>query len=99
MGAASRSASLKEEVVELEAELAALAKTQAEMDSIRREENGNYNVAKADLTQGLAGVRKALSMLRNYYGSSAALIQEEQPAAPQQHAAASGAGGSIINIL
>merc|ERR1711865_855485 len=33
--AASRSASLKEEVVELEAELAALAKTQAEMDSIR----------------------------------------------------------------
>jgi len=97
--AASRSASLKEEVVELEAELAALAKTQAEMDSIRREESSNYKVAKADLTQGLTGVRKALSMLRDYYGSSAAMLQEEQPAAPQQHAKSSGAGGSIINIL
>jgi len=104
--AASRSASLKEEVVQLEAELAALAKTTAEMDSIRREENSNYKVAKADLSQGLGGVRKALSVLRDYYGGAAAMIQDgkfgsfmQQPAAPQQHAAASGAGGSIINIL
>jgi len=97
--AASRSAGLKEEVVQLEAELAALAKTQAEMDSIRREENGNYKVAKAELTEGLGGVRKALSMLRDYYGSAAAMLQEDQPAAPQQHAKSGGAGGSIINIL
>merc|ERR1719498_489621 len=46
---AARSASLKEEVVELEAELAALAKTQSEMDKIRREENANYKKAKAEL--------------------------------------------------
>merc|ERR1719424_1049414 len=37
--AAARSASLKEEVVELEKELAALAKSQAEMDKIRAEEH------------------------------------------------------------
>merc|ERR1719408_1025264 len=37
--AAARSASLKEEVVELEADLAALPKTQAEMDKLRAEEN------------------------------------------------------------
>merc|ERR1719502_791635 len=97
--AASRSASLKEEVVELESELAALAKTQSEMDAIRREENGNYKVAKAELTQGLNGVRKALSVLRDYYGSAAAMIQQDQPAPPQQHSKAGGAGGSIINIL
>jgi hypothetical protein len=97
--AASRSASLKEEVVQLEAELAELAKTQSEMDSIRREENGNYKVAKAELTQGLGGVRKALSLLRDYYGGAAAMLQEDQPAAPQQHAKSGGAGGSIINIL
>merc|ERR1711939_267419 len=97
--AASRSSSLKEEVVELEAELRDLAKTQAEMDSIRSEENGNYNTAKAELTQGLTGVRKALSVLRDYYGGAAAMIQEDRPAAPQQHEKASGAGGSIINIL
>jgi len=105
--AAARSASLKDEVVELEAELAALAKTQAEMDKIRSEENANFKVAKADLDQGLGGVRKALSVLREYYGGAAAMIQEDgkfnafmqQPAAPQQHGKASGAGGSIINIL
>merc|ERR1719359_1012464 len=103
----ARSTSLKEEVVELEAELAALAKTQSEMDRIRAEENGNFKVAQAELSQGLGGVRKALTVLRDYYGGSAAMIQEDskfnafmqQPAAPQQHAKSSGAGGSIINIL
>merc|ERR1719478_1094636 len=106
--AASRSASLKEEVVELESELAALAKTQSEMDRIRAEENANFKVAKAELDQGLGGVRKALTVLRDYYGGSAAMIQEDdskfnsfmqQPAPPQQHEKSSGAGGSIISIL
>jgi chromosome segregation ATPase len=103
----ARSASLKEEVAELQAELAALAKTQSEMDKIRADENANYRVAKSELTQGLEGVRKALSVLRDYYGGSAALLQDDskfsafmqQPAPPQQHAKAGGAGGSIINIL
>jgi len=95
--AASQSAARKGEVKALEADLAALAKTQAEMDSIRRETQANFDVAQAELTQGLTGVRKALGVLRDYYGGAAALVQ--QPAAPQQHAAASGAGGSIINIL
>merc|ERR1719401_2668797 len=97
--AASRSASLKEEVVQLEADLAALAKQQAEMDGIRAEENANYKVAKAELTQGLAGVGKALSVLRDYYGSAAALIQDGQPAKPETFHKAEGAGGSIIDIL
>jgi hypothetical protein len=104
---AARSASLKEEVAQLQSELAALAKTQSEMDNIRSEENANYRVAKAELSQGLEGVRKALSVLRDYYGGSAALVQDDakfnnfmqQPAAPQQHSKAGGAGGSIINIL
>merc|ERR1719217_1481980 len=99
--AAARSASLKEEVVELEKELGTIAKTQSELDGIRAEENANYKVAKAELEQGLGGVRKALGVLRDYYGGAAALIQEDskfnsfmqQPAAPQQHSKASGAGG------
>jgi hypothetical protein len=94
---AARSAALKEEVVELEKELAALAKMQAEMDVIRQEQHADYTVAKADLEQGLAGVRKALSLLRDYYGSAAALLQ--QPAKPETFEKASGAGGSIIDIL
>merc|ERR1719371_57075 len=43
--AAATSAALKEEVKELQAELAALAKRQAEMDQIRSEENADYTVA------------------------------------------------------
>merc|ERR1719223_1949729 len=47
--AASKSASLKDSVKTNQKDLAALAKSQAEMDSIRREESANYKVAKADL--------------------------------------------------
>jgi len=103
--AAARSAGLKEEVKELQAELAALAKLQAEMDQIRSESNAAYVQAKADLELGLDGVRKALSVLRNYYGSSAAFLQGDlqsamtRPAAPELHAKATGAGSSIVGIL
>jgi len=97
----SRSAALKEEVTELQAALAATAKSQAEMDKIRGEEHADYTVAKAELTQGLTGVRKALSVLRDYYGADAATDGAfmQQPAKPEQHAKNTGAGGSIINIL
>merc|ERR1719313_1717347 len=94
--AAAKSAELKEEVKELQKELAELASSQAEMDKIRQEENAAYTVAKADLDAGLTGVRKALSVLTEYYGGAAALLQ--QPTVPT-HSKSSGAGGSIINIL
>jgi chromosome segregation ATPase len=93
----AKSAELKEEVKELQAELAALAKEQAEMDKIRNEENAAYVQAKADLELGLSGVRKALDVLRDYYGSDAALLQ--QPAMPEHHEKSGGAAGSIIGIL
>merc|ERR1712072_915493 len=95
-------------VKELQKELSELAASQAEMDKIRMEEHSAYSEAKADLELGLSGVRKALSVLTEYYGSSAAaLVQEggnlasqmQQPAVPDQHSKAGGAGGSIINIL
>merc|ERR1719487_2862047 len=82
---------------DLKAELAALAKSQEEMDKIRADENAAYSEAKADLELGLSGVRKALSVLRDYYGG-AAFVQETQPAVPQ-HGASTGAGQSIIGIL
>jgi len=108
--AASKSASLKDSVKTNQKDLAALAKSQAEMDSIRREESANYKVAKEDLSLGLSGVRKALSVLRDYYGgasSASALLQNDadlassmqQPAAPVAHSKAGGAGGSIMDIL
>jgi hypothetical protein len=102
--AAARSTQLKEEVKETQAELAALAKTQAEMDAIRSETHEAYATAKAELEQGLTGVRKALGVLKDYYGAAdAALVQTsdfmQQPAKPEIHEKASGAGNSIINVL
>merc|ERR1712012_1186122 len=108
--AAAKSARLKGEVRELESELAALARAQAEMDKIRSETHADYEAAKADLQLGLSGVREALRTLRDYYGGAASMIQAStdpadfmqrmrQPAAPELHAKAGGAGGSIIDIL
>merc|ERR1712066_1010514 len=71
----SKSADLKSEVKQLQAELAALAKLQAEMDQIRQEERAAFAQAKADLELGLEGVRKALTILRGYYGGASALVQ------------------------
>merc|ERR1712139_338582 len=95
-----------EDVKTLDAELANLAKEQAEMDSIRAEEKEAYDTAKADLELGISGVQKALGVLKDYYGG-AAFVQSssnfdafmQQPAAPKKHSKASGAGGSIIDIL
>merc|ERR1719162_1956961 len=78
--AAAKSVSLKDSVKQAQADLAALAKSQAEMDSIRREESAAYRQAKEDLSLGLSGVRKALSVLRDYYGgaaSASALLQND----------------------
>merc|ERR1719220_900820 len=99
--AAAKSAKLKGQVKELEGELAALARTQAEMEKIRSETHADYAVAKADLELGLTGVRKALSTLRDYYSGAASMMQDEvqQPAAPEIHSKSAGAGGSIIDIL
>jgi len=104
--AASHSAGLKADVKELQEELAATSKEQAEMDSMRSEQNADYNTASSDLSAALGGVQKALGVLREYYGG-AALVQDDskfgafmqQPAAPQKHGKSSGAGGSIIDIL
>jgi hypothetical protein len=104
--AAANSAQLKEDVKTLDAELATLAKEQAEMDSIRAEEKAAFDTAKADLELGISGVQKALGVLKDYY-QGAAFVQSganfdafmQQPAPPKKHSAASGAGGSIIDIL
>jgi len=96
--AASRSASLKADVKELQAELATMAQEQAESDKWRFDSNAAYRQAKADLELGLGGVRKALQVLRDYYGG-AALVQQPAPPMPEKHSASGGGASSIIGIL
>jgi len=95
--AESKVVSLTEDIKQLEAELAALTKSQSEMDKIRQEESADYQQAHKDLSLGLSGVRKALTVLRDYYANSDALLQ--QPAMPEKHTKATGAGTGIIGIL
>jgi len=83
----ARSSQLKEEVAELQKGLANLAASQVSMDKIRKDENAAYLSDKADMEQGLEGVKMALKILGEYYASEA------------QHAAAQGAGDSIIGLL
>jgi len=84
----ARSAQLKEEVAELQSALAKLAGSQAQMDKIRAQENTDYTKNKADMEQGLEGVKMALKVLNEYYAKD-----------DKAHASADGAGSSIIGLL
>jgi len=81
------SAKLKEEVAILSKELADLAKSQAEMDKLREEENTAYVKNKAEMEEGLEGIKLALKVLRDYYAKDAA------------HEKADGAASGIIGML
>lgn len=84
----ARSDQLKEEVAELQAALAKLAKAQADMDAIRREESSLYAANKAEMEKGIEGVKMALKILSEYYSNAGG-----------GHTSASGAGSSIIGLL
>jgi len=84
----AKSAKLKEEVATLQKELADLASSQAEMDKIRSDEKALYGKNSAEMKQGIDGVQKALSVLKDYYASEG-----------KDHAAAGGAGSGIIGML
>merc|ERR1719171_3362628 len=58
---------LKEEVAILAKELAELEKTQAEMDKLRLEEKNAFEENKAEMEEGIEGIKLALKVLREYY--------------------------------
>jgi len=84
----ARSAQLKEEVAALQKALTELATAQAEMDKLRKEENTIYVKSKADMEQGIEGVKLGLKILTEYYGKE-----------DKAHAAAEGASTGIIGLL
>eukprot|EP00747_Dinoflagellata_sp_TGD_P154780 gnl/TRDRNA2_/TRDRNA2_177533_c10_seq10.p1 gnl/TRDRNA2_/TRDRNA2_177533_c10~~gnl/TRDRNA2_/TRDRNA2_177533_c10_seq10.p1 ORF type:complete len:690 (+),score=262.64 gnl/TRDRNA2_/TRDRNA2_177533_c10_seq10:72-2141(+) len=86
--AAAASAKLKEEVATLQKELAEIAKSQLEMDKLRGEESTTYAANKVEVEKGLAGVKMALKVLREYYAE-----------AGENSSGGSGAAGGIISML
>jgi len=64
-----RSAKLKEEVTELQKGLAELVSAQSELDRLRSKEEQEFMVSKASVEEGLKGVRLALKILSDYYGT------------------------------
>merc|ERR550514_347531 len=65
------STKLKEEVATLQQELAEMAKAMAEATKVREEEKAAYETNSAEMKLGVAGVTKALKVLREYYAQDA----------------------------
>jgi hypothetical protein len=84
----AKSAKLKEQVSVLQKELADLARAQAEMNKLRAEENALFKANSAEMEKGIAGVKMALKILRDYYAQDG-----------KAHGAAEGAGNGIIGLL
>jgi prefoldin subunit 5 len=84
----ARSGQLKEQVADLQKELAELASSTAEMTKMRQEEKATFTKNKADMEQGLEGVKMALKVLREYYATE-----------DKAHDSADGASTTIIGLL
>merc|ERR1719387_146634 len=82
------STKLKEEVATLQKELADMAKAKAEADKLRSEEKASFEKNSAEMKLGIEGVKKALSVLKEYYAK-----------ADKSHGASDGAGSGIIGLL
>lgn len=80
----AESTKLKNEVADIQKQLAELASTQAEMDKVRQEEKSLFLKSKPEMEQGLEGIKMALKILREYYASGDG---------------AAGAGQGIIGLL
>merc|ERR1719498_1156176 len=64
-----------------------MSKAKAEADKLRAEESATYKADSAEMALGIEGVKKALSVLKEYYSKD------------PDHVAAEGAGAGIIGLL
>merc|ERR1719333_1253310 len=71
----------------LQKELADMAKAKADADKLRAEEKATFEKNSAEMKLGIEGVKKALSVLKEYYAKD------------DSHGAAEGAGSGIIGLL
>jgi len=97
--ATTTKAQLADNIKDLESEVAALTKGDADATKIRSEEHATYLKASADFKDAAQAVQGAIGMLKEYYES--ALIQTKSTNArqPSFGGAKSDAASSIISIL
>jgi DNA repair exonuclease SbcCD ATPase subunit len=81
------STKLKEEVATLQKDLAEMAAALAEATKVREEEKAAYETNSKEMALGIEGVKKALSVLKDYYAQD------------NHHEAAEGAASGIIGLL
>ena len=74
----------KEEVVILDKELAEMAKSQQNMDKIRKEEkalyeSALYEKAKPEIKKGMEGIKLALKTMKGYYAMPGKTRSKRRP--------------------
>jgi len=89
-GTASKSASLKKQVVAIKKELTTLAETQANMTALRQEEKAIFKTKEPETVTGMEGVKSALKSLRDFYKSSGVKVTSGER---------KGAAGGVIGRL
>lgn len=85
-----------ESIAATEAQLAALAKQQMEMDQMRHDEKATFEKAQKDYSDGIEGLNMALQVLRDFYAADASFLQAPTTST---HSAATGEATGIIGLL
>eukprot|EP00931_Biecheleriopsis_adriatica_P068818 TRINITY_DN4271_c0_g2_i1.p1 TRINITY_DN4271_c0_g2~~TRINITY_DN4271_c0_g2_i1.p1 ORF type:complete len:690 (-),score=233.86 TRINITY_DN4271_c0_g2_i1:36-2105(-) len=88
--AASKAATLKNEVKRLQKELATLAETSANMTKLRQEEKALYDKVEPETAASLEGVKLAVKIMRDFYKKSGTKVTSGER---------KGAAGGIIGRL
>jgi len=90
---------LKEDIKELEAEIAEIDSSTAEATKLRGEENAAYLKSSADFKGSASATEKAIVVLKEYYEGSLLQVKSTKAHQPDFGAAKSDSAHSIISVL
>merc|ERR1719326_329677 len=97
--ASTTKAGLEQSVKDLEQEIAALDKGNAEATKIRTEEKATYMKASKDFKDAASAVQAAIGVLKEYYEGALIQTSSGSKRAPEFGGAKSDASSVIISIL
>merc|ERR1719465_314215 len=97
--ATTKTTQLKQNIADLESEIAALDKGSAEATKIRTEEKATNTKASADFKEAAEAVQQAIGVLKEYYESALIQTSSSKGKQPSFGGAKSDAANTIISIL